>query len=224
NIDMFASPVMSDNNVVNSFPFYRDANAPYVLTLALFVGILAMSFIVSYTRPTILPPSETAWFMGKTGVLASLAIAQALIISLYSLIILRLEVHSSLPFILFSIFVSLTFLMIVLFLVALAGNIGRFIALIFVVLQLSTTGSDLPIHMLPEGFRNLSVFLPFTYSIDGFKNIVTLGNASNVWANIGVLFIYFATFAILSGIVFFIRYRRIQREVESEDDVAETTI
>src|SRR5699024_2101175 len=98
-----------------------------------------------------------------------------------------------------------------------------FAALAFAVLQLSTTGSDLPIHMLPEGLRNLSVFLPFTYSIDGFKNIVTLGNASNVWANIGVLFIYFATFAILSGIVLFIRYRRIQREAESEYDIAEPT-
>src|SRR5699024_6001142 len=112
--------------------------------------------------------------------LAVLAIAQALIVSLYSLLILKVEVHSSIQFIAFSIWVSLTFLMIVLFLVVLAGNIGRFAALAFAVLQLSTTGSDLPIHMLPEGLRNLSVFLPFTYSIDGFKNIVTLGNSSNM--------------------------------------------
>ena len=43
--------------------------------------------------------------------------------------------------------------MIILFLIALAGNIGRFVALAFVVIELSTTGSDLPIHMLPEGLR-----------------------------------------------------------------------
>src|SRR5699024_4052121 len=98
-------------------------------------------------------------------------------------------VHSSIQFIAFSIWVSLTFLMIVLFLVVLAGNIGRFAALAFAVLQLSTTGSDLPVHMLPEGLRNLSVFLPFTYSIDGFKNIVTLGSFSDVWAYDSVLFI-----------------------------------
>src|SRR5699024_5057377 len=98
--------------------------------------------------------------------------------------------------------------MIVLFLVVLAGNIGRFIALAFAVMQLSTTGSDLPIHMLPEGLRNLSSFLPFTYSIDGFKNIITLGSNSKIWSDVGVLFIYLAIFNNLSAVVLFIHYSR----------------
>src|SRR5699024_7999158 len=46
NIAMFAQPVVLDGEVINSFPFYRDANAPYIITLALFVGVLAMSFVV----------------------------------------------------------------------------------------------------------------------------------------------------------------------------------
>src|SRR5699024_5164766 len=202
NITMFAEPVVLDGEVINSFPFYRDANAPYIITLALFVGILAMSFVVPYREPAMLPPSAFIWYGGKFVKLASLAIVQALIISLYSLLVLKIEVHSSMQFILFSIWVSLTFLMIVLFLVVLAGNVGRFIALAFAVIQLSTTGSDLPIHMLPEGLRNLSVFLPFTYSIDGFKNVITLGSTSSVWANIAVLFIYFIAFGLLAGIVY----------------------
>jgi len=224
NIAMFAEPVVLDGEVINSFPFYRDANAPYIITLALFVGVLAMSFVIPYRKPAITPASAISWFSGKISTLAILAVTQALIISLYSLLVLRIEVHSSIQFILFSIWVSLTFLMIVLFLVALAGNIGRFAALAFAVVQLSTTGSDLPIHMLPEGLRNLSVFLPFTYSIDGFQNIVTLGSTSTVLANAGILFIYLATFAILSGIVFFIRYRRMDREMEYEDEVTESTM
>lgn len=224
NIAMFAEPVVLDGEVINSFPFYRDANAPYIITLALFVGILAMSFVVPYRKPAILPPSAISWYAGKIANLTLLAVAQALIISLYSLFILKIEVHSGLQFVLFSVWVSLTFLMIVLFLVVLAGNIGRFAALAFAVIQLSTTGSELPIHMLPEGLRSLSVFLPFTYSIDGFKNIITLGSTSSVWANIGVLFIYFATFALLSGIVFFIRYRRLNREEFAEEDGTETAL
>lgn len=218
NITMFAEPVVLDGEVINSFPFYRDANAPYVITLALFVGVLAMSFVVSYRKPAILPPSAISWFSGKIAKLTMLAVAQALIISLYSLLILKIDVHSSFTFILFTIWVSLTFLMIVLFLVALAGNIGRFIALAFAVIQLSTTGSDLPIHMLPEGLRNLSVFLPFTYSIDGFKNVITLGSTSTVWANMGILFIYIGTFGLLSALVFIIRYRRVKEELIHEED------
>lgn len=221
NIEMFAEPVVLSGEVINSFPFYRDSNAPYILTLALYVGILIMSFVVQYEKPAILPPSAITWFGGKVAKLSLLAIAQALIISLYSLIVLKIEVTSSIAFILYSIWVSLTFLMIVMFLVVLAGNIGRFIALAFVVLQLSTTGSALPVHMLPEGLRNLSVFLPFTYSINGYRNIITLGNTSSMWASISVLFIYFALFAILALVVFFVKYRSLRVE---NPEVSETAI
>src|SRR5690625_2274068 len=135
---MFASPVELEGEVINSFPFYRDSNAPYIFTLALYVGILVMSFVVPFTKPAMLPTSPISWFTGKLANLSLLAIAQAFIISLYSLIVLQIEVHHAFAFVFYSLFVSLTFLMIILFLVVLAGNIGRFIALAFVVLQLST--------------------------------------------------------------------------------------
>src|SRR5690625_2809151 len=136
-----------------------------------------MSFVVPFREPEMLPPSGAAWFSGKLLKLSTLAIAQALIISLYSLLVLQIQVESSIMFVLFSIWVSLTFLMIVLFLVVLAGNIGRFIALAFAVMQLYTTGSDIPIHMLLQGLRNLC-------------------------PDVCVLFIYLALLNILSTVVF----------------------
>ncbi len=220
NIKMFAAPVNLNGEVINSFQFYRDSNAPYILTLALFVGIIAMSFIVPFKKPASLPPSGQSWFLAKVAQLSLLAVAQGLIISIFSLLFLRLQVQSALSLILFSVFVSLTFLMIVLFLVVLAGNIGRFAALAFVVLQLSTTGSALPIQMLPEGLRSLSVFLPFTYSINGFRNIITLGSTSSIWASIGVLFIYFTLFAGLSLLVFLFKYRTTKSNFKSKAEVA----
>lgn len=214
NQQMFASPVVLNGEAINKFQYYRDANAPYIITLALFVGVFALSFVVPFRKPAVMPANGLTWFTGKVTQLATLTVIQALIIPLFSLFILKLQVQSSLALILFSVFVSLTFLMIVLFLIASAGNIGRFIALIFVVIQLSTTGSDLPIHMLPEGLRDLSTFLPFTYSIDAYQNIITLGDMSKVWSDVTVLFIYFALFAVLSLIVFIIRYRFIKSDVE----------
>src|SRR5699024_3101319 len=62
NVEMFASPVVVDGEVINSFQFYRDANAPYIITLVLFVGVLAMSFVVPFRKPEMLPPSGAAWF------------------------------------------------------------------------------------------------------------------------------------------------------------------
>src|SRR5699024_1113366 len=156
NMTMFASPVELNGEVINEFPLYRDSTVPYIMSLALFAGVIAMSFIVHFREPVMTPTSGVSWFSGKVMNLSVLAILQAVIISTFALLFLRVQVESSFLFILFSIGVSLTFLMIVLFLVALAGNIGRFIALALIVLQLSITGSDLPIEMLPAGYRTLS--------------------------------------------------------------------
>lgn len=214
NMEMFAAPVELNGEIINSFPFYRDSSAPYVMTLALFAGILAMSFVLHFHRPITMVASGVSLFIGRVMNLSIFAVLQAIIISVFTLVVLQLEVQSSLMFILFSIVVSLTFLALMMFLVALAGNIGRFIALAFIVVQLSTTGSDLPIHMLPEGLRNLSTFLPFTYSIDGYKNIVTLGKFSHVWFDLGVLAIYLVVFVGLSLLVYYFKFREIDVPLE----------
>lgn len=207
NMTMFASPVEFTGDVINKYPFYRDSNAPYILSLALFVGIIIMSFVVEFQKPALMPASGFSWFTSKLLNLSVLAIAQSLIVSLFALVILKLEVESALSFILFSIGASLTFLMIVFFLVAIGGNIGRFISLAFIVLQLSTTGSSLPIEMLPENLRNLSTYLPLTYSIEGFRNIITLGSFDIVWSNLGILLIYLVVSAILAFVVFMVKFK-----------------
>lgn len=221
NQEMFASPVVLDGEVVNSFEFYRDANAPYIMTLALFVGVFALSFVVPFRKPAIMPANALTWFAGKVIKLSILTVIQALIISLFTLFILKMQVQSGLALVLFSIYISLTFLMILLFLINVAGNVGRFIALAFVVVQLSTTGSDLPIHMLPENLRDLSNFLPFTYSIDAYQNIITLGDMSRVWSDVKILSMYFALFFVLSLLVFFVRYHFMKRHATKEEDGVE---
>src|SRR5699024_12475051 len=120
----------------------------YTIMVVLLVGLFVMSFVVCYRKRAIMLSSAVSWFSGKVTKLAVLAIAQALIVSLYSLLILIVEVHSSIQFIEFSIWVCLIFLMFVLFLFILSANIGWFAVLVFAVFQLSTTISDLFFHLL----------------------------------------------------------------------------
>ncbi|MCL6573992.1 MAG: ABC transporter permease, partial [Bacillus sp. (in: Bacteria)] len=116
--------------------------------------------------------------------------------------ILQLKVGSALSFILFTIFVSMTFMSIIFFLVAFAGNFGRFIGLAFIVLQLSITGANLPIEMLPKVYRTLSQYLPLTYSNAGFRSVISLNDGSYLWGNIGILLIYLVIFSMLAFCVF----------------------
>lgn len=201
NIAMFSSPVNLVPEKVNKYEYYRDSTAPYILSLGLFVGILIMSFVVDFRKPAELATSGVSWFVGKFLQLSVFALIQAVVVSLFAILFLKLQVGSSIGLILFASAVSMAFLMIVFFLVSVAGNIGRFIAFVFIVLQLSTTGSNLPIEMLPEGLRAMSSFLPLTYTNAGFKAIISLDHAGSAWANASIILIILGVFFVLSLIV-----------------------
>lgn len=212
NIAMFSSPVKTVGEKVNGYQYYRDSTAPYIISLALFVGMLIMSFVVDFKKPADVPVSKVSWFASKYMKLSIFAITQALLVSIFALLFLKLQVGSAFSFILFTIFVSMTFMTIIFFLVAIGGNIGRFAALAFIVLQLSITGANLPIEMLPENLRNLSQFLPLTYSNAGFKSIISLNDSGFMWSNLGVLFVYFAIFAVLALGVFLLSGKKVVEE------------
>lgn len=207
NIQMFSTPVNVVGDNVNGYSYYRDSTAPYILSLALFVSLLVLSFFIDFKKPAQTPSSAFSWYLSKWLKLATFAIAQALLLSIFVLLVLGLSVSNVMLFILFTIFVSLTFMSIIFFLVAVGGNIGRFIGLVFIVLQLSITGSNLPIDMLPENLRTLSQFLPLTYSNAGFKSIISLGDTSFLFSNATILAIYFVVASILALVVFLVSFK-----------------
>ncbi|MBD3109078.1 YhgE/Pip domain-containing protein [Bacillus sp. AGMB 02131] len=190
NIKQFASPVGTAGETINEFPLYRYANAPYVLSLGLFVGALILTLFMETRRPDEYSGSAFAWYGAQFAKMAGFAAIQAVIMSVFALFFLKIGALNSVLLILFAVIAGVTFLAIAYFLVALAGNIGRFIAVAFLVLQLSTTGSSLPIEMLPEGLRNLSNFLPMRYSIDGFRGLVSLNDTGFAWSSIMTLCIF----------------------------------
>lgn len=207
NINMFATPVNVVGENANAYEYYRDSTAPYILSLALFVSMLILSFFTDFKQPVGDPRSAFSWYFSKWLKLAIFAVVQAIILALFVLLILGLSVTSIPLFLLFTLFVSLTFMSIVFFLVAVGGNIGRFIALAFLVLQLSITGANLPIDMLPQFHRNLSSVLPLTYSNGGFKAIISLGDTNMLVSNVGVLAIYFVGASLLALIAFVIAFK-----------------
>jgi putative membrane protein len=200
NINMFASPVQLKSKSVNQYEHYRDSTAPYVLTLGLFVGILIMSLFIDFKRPPFI--SSFNWFAVKFLKLASLAIVQAILLLIVVLFLLKVNVSNPGGLILFALVASVSFSAIVLFLAAFGGNLGRFIALGLIIMQLSITGANLPIEMLPEEYRNMSQYLPFTYSIAGFKSVITLNDFGAAISNMAILLTFLLMFALLAFFVF----------------------
>ena len=216
NIAMFATPVVLSGEKVNRYEYYRDSTAPYILSLALFVGMLVLSFFVDFKKPAVLPKSVISWYVSKWLQLALFATIQALLVTLFTLFVLQLSVQNAGMLILFAILVSITFMSIIFFLVSAAGNVGRFIALVLVVAQLSITGSNLPIPMLPDNLQAVSAYLPFTYSISGFKSVISLGDLSLLASNSGVLAIYLIGGSVLAFVAFIIGYKTLTTKYKPE--------
>jgi putative membrane protein len=142
--------------------------------------------------------------------LASLAIVQAILLVIVVLFFLKVNVSNPGGLLLFALVASVTFSAIVLFLAAFGGNIGRFIALGLVIMQLSITGANLPIEMLPEEYRSMSDYLPFTYSIAGFKSVITLNDFGGAFSNMAILITFLIVFALLAFVVFNFKRSRVQ--------------
>jgi putative membrane protein len=190
NTDMFVSPVELVGSKVNAYGEYRDSSAPYYLSLALFVGLLIMTLFVDLKNSTTgVGPTS---FASRLTTLSVIAIAQALVVSLSTLLFLNLSVTSSFAYILFMIVTSLAFLMVILVLISLLGHIGRFIAFVLIILQLIISGGDAPIEALPGSLQALSKFMPMTYSVSGFKSLISLGDTGAAWGSLLLLLVFLA--------------------------------
>ncbi|SFC80166.1 putative membrane protein [Bacillus sp. OV322] len=188
--DMFAQPVKVDEQKVNPVKNYGTGFTPYFLSLSLFVGALMFSVIFPMRKPAVSPNSGASWFFGKVGVIFTVGILQALLVDAALILMLGLEVKSLGYFIMLSVFASWTFLSMVFFLVAAFDNPGRFIAILILILQLTSSAGTYPIELVPGILQHANAFLPMTYSIAGFRAIVASGDYAFMWHNIGSLSIF----------------------------------
>ena len=107
-----------------------------------------------------------------------------------------------------SILIGITFMSIIQFLIRNFGDIGKFLALIVLVLQLAAAGGTFPIETIDKGFQAISPYLPMTYSIKLLREILVPTATNFKVQYIGILIgISVVTFAI-TGVVDIIKKRK----------------
>lgn len=206
--DMFSKPVSLKTSRLNQVPDYGTGFAPYFLSLSLFVGALVLSVIFPMLVPAGEPKSGFGWFAGKLGVILIVGLAQALLADVILLKVLGLEVKSVPFFIMLSIFTSWTFFAIIQFLVTVLENPGRFLAIIILVLQLTSSAGTYPIELSPSLLQTINHFMPMTYAVSGFRAIISTGNFSFMWRNIGFESIFFIGFLALTLTFFLTKFKK----------------
>ncbi|KGX92849.1 membrane protein [Pontibacillus halophilus JSM 076056 = DSM 19796] len=213
---MMSSPVNYSKEAMNEVPNYGTGFTPYFLSLGLFVGALLMSIVFNMKEPVVAPTSATSWFLGKFGILLIAGVIQAVIAASLLLFGLDLQVESVGYFYAFSILSSLGYMALIQFLVTTMGDPGRFIAIIILILQLTTSAGTFPLELIPDFLQAFNPYLPMTYTVNGFKAIVSSGDFSYMWDQVFTMSIFM--FAFLIGTWTYLRVVFKKSHVEETQD------
>ncbi|MCG7405844.1 YhgE/Pip domain-containing protein [Paenibacillus sp. ACRRX] len=209
---MISAPVTSDKEENHDVNTYGIGMAPYFLSLGFFVGALMFSIVFPMKETILRPPNGFAWLLSKFGTMTIESIFQVLIAGSVVLYGIGLTVTNVPMFFLVSLVTSLMFFAFIQFFVTAFGNVGRFIIIILLVLQLSATAGTFPIELTPEFFQMLHPWLPMTYTIRAYRGVVSLGDMNYVWQNIGVLCIYLFSSLFCSWMYFALCSKKSKRQ------------
>ncbi|GFZ31043.1 phage infection protein [Clostridium zeae] len=198
--DFVADPINLKEEAINAIPNYGSAMAPIYTVLALWVGCLLLTSLLK-TSSAPFEGSDAISLrekhFGKMLTFVTLASIQAFIVSVGNKVLLDVYTVNTALMIIFAIVSSITFAIITFTLVSILGNIGKAIAIIFMIIQLAGSGGTYPIQVDPMIFRILQPLFPFTYSVGGFREAIAGPLISSVVLDFTVLIIIAAVFILI---------------------------
>lgn len=213
--DMMAQPVEVKEKKVNEVSNYGTGFAPYFLSLGLFVGALLLSIVFPLKEPASIPKSGMNWFISKFSIIGIVGVLQGIVAATVLLLGLGLQVESTVYFYLFTIITSITFVALIQLLVTTLGDPGRFVAIIVLILQLTTSAGTFPLELIPNALQPFNSLLPMTYSVQGFKAVISSGDYSFMWHNAYIL-LSFAVVCAIGTILYFSKMHKRQFHVMAE--------
>lgn len=191
-------PVETEDAIYGDVENYGTGFSPLFMSLGLWLGALMLFFIINFRPSDVINPNRFQIVFGKYVVFATFAVLEALAISTGALLI---GVHvTSIPiFIGFAVIVSLVFLSIIqCFHIVFGPLVSKAFSVLMVILQISSGGGTFPAELCGGFFDAIHPYVPFSYSIDGFREIISGGNGAMLFQDIGCLLIFMAIFFALS--------------------------
>lgn len=172
-----STPVDTQKKEITNMPNNGHAMAPYMMSVALYVACMALSLMYPFGKGMTTTDSPVKFLLAKATVMVPLSFVQALI--------LYFSLRGFCGFtparpglcIAFMLLLSLAFMAFIAFLAIAFGRIGEFIALIFMVFNLGASAGTYPLETAPHWYTVLHPFVPFTYSVNGFRSVIANATA-----------------------------------------------
>ena len=184
-------PVKINTKVVNEVKSYGTSFSPLFMSIGLWVGSLMMFVVLYYDK------EERFGLLGINSknyvkqILAyhGLITISSLVLGMLLHMFLELDITNVPLYYLILVLTGNTFMGIIEFLIICLKDVGKFIALILLVLQLAASGGTFPIETVTKGFRWMNPLLPMTYTVNLLRESLIKIDSSLLTKNLIIVII-----------------------------------
>ncbi len=195
-------PVVTETQYTHPVANYGSAFAPYFMGLSLWVGGLLIFFgiYLDYNRKIRSLTKDSTQVIRQTFLFGALSVAQGLLLGLVIQFGLGIEVAHPAMLYPACILTAWAFTAVIQFCIMHLGDAGKLLAMLLLILQLTSCGGTFPIETQAPFFQVISKFLPMTYSTQLFKEAISGSYNANAAFSAAVLLVYLGSFVALSAL------------------------
>ncbi|MBF0713357.1 YhgE/Pip domain-containing protein [Gemella sp. GH3] len=210
-VQFITTPTSTEKTAINDVSNYGMMFAAYLIPLGFYIAAIAFNTIYSMTSSSDYSLNrKRKWHRGKIGMMLIQAIAQAIITGFLMQSLVGLSVENKMHYYIILVIISLAYMAFITLLTITMGNIGRFVSIILLVLQLASAGGTFPIETSNSFFMKLHDILPMTKALQGLQHAIAGGLNGNYRSALVYLTIMFVIMLILIRLYYL--YNETNRE------------
>ena len=196
------APVQIERTALFPSENFGSSMTPLYCTLALLIGSLlimvAMKPEVSRRgREELVDPKPRHLYFGRFCAVGLVSLMQTTLLGLGTMLFLKVQMAEPLLFMLCFWLSGLIISFIVYTLVVAFGNLGKAIAVLLLIVQVTACGGSFPLQILPDFVQALSPWMPATYVVDGLRAAMMGVYLNDFWVSMGHLALFIIPFLLL---------------------------
>ncbi len=214
-----ANPIKIEETDYAQVDSYGVGFAPYFMSISLWVGALIMMIVFYYD------PEDRFKLLGRnaknkylrSGIYFVIAVVQGIVLGFILKLGLGFSVTNMALYYASCVLTSIVFFSILQFLVIKLGDVGKFLGILFLVLQLAASGGTFPIETVPSFFQAIYKFMPMNYTIRLMKEALIKVDTGMVASNVGILIGISVVFIAITLIVDYIKTNYIDKKKDTNE-------
>lgn len=203
---MLAEPVTTSDKAISVVENNGSAMAPYMMSVALYVAAMAFTLMYPLLKHIQKAKSGLRYWAGKASVMYPVAVGAAVLMIGLLMALNGLDPQQVGMTFGFAILVSMAFMSMIVFFNAAFGRVGEFLMLIYMVVNLGGSAGTYPLETSAPWFKTIHPYVPFSYSVDGFRNVISMNDPSAIYGDIMVFVLMILSFAVMT--ILYYSYRR----------------